>query len=57
MFPIIGVVQKYAWGKIGNDSEAARLYSKSSEKCVVENDIPYAEVIFFHDSIFSGQKT
>ena len=53
VFPIEGVVQKYAWGKKGKSSEVACLYEKSSENFELEKDVAYAEVLCYLIKIFS----
>ena len=37
-------VQQYAWGKVGSDSEVAKLYRSNSDQPVNETT-PYAEVL------------
>ena len=37
-------VQKYAWGKLGNSSEVAKLASSGNPHFSVDESIPYAEV-------------
>lgn len=43
---LIPAVQKYAWGKIGLDSEVVKLFINNSEQPVDEGS-PYAEVRIF----------
>ncbi|XP_018621208.2 mannose-6-phosphate isomerase [Scleropages formosus] len=44
VFPLSCVVQNYAWGKLGLDSEVARLVVGSDPMAVVEENRPYAEL-------------
>lgn len=44
MFPLTCAVQNYAWGKVGLDSEVAKLVIGGDALAVVEADKPYAEV-------------
>lgn len=44
MFPLTCVVQNYAWGKVGEDSEVARLVVGGDPLIVIEDGKPYAEV-------------
>lgn len=44
VFPLSCLVQKYAWGKIGLDSEVAKLVVGGDPLAVIENDKPYAEL-------------
>lgn len=44
MFPLTCVVQNYAWGKVGEDSEVARLVVGGDPQTVIEDGKPYAEV-------------
>ncbi|KAL4622791.1 mannose-6-phosphate isomerase isoform X1 [Arapaima gigas] len=44
VFPLSCVVQNYAWGKLGLDSEVAQLVLGSDPVAVVEEDKPYAEL-------------
>lgn len=44
MFPLTCVVQNYAWGKVGEDSEVARLVVGGDPLTVIEDGKPYAEV-------------
>ena len=46
MVKLYGVVQQYAWGKIGSDSLAAQLYSLNCNQEIKEE--PYAEVNLFN---------
>lgn len=39
------MIQKYAWGKIGLDSEVAKLVVSGDPSAVIEDGEPYAEVI------------
>ncbi|XP_078056156.1 mannose-6-phosphate isomerase [Mustelus asterias] len=44
VFPLTCAVQHYAWGKIGLDSEVARLTLSDDPTTVIEQDKPYAEL-------------
>lgn len=44
VFPLTCAVQNYAWGKIGLDSEVAKLVVGGDPLAVVEDGKPYAEV-------------
>ncbi|MBN3307823.1 MPI isomerase, partial [Amia calva] len=44
VFPLSCVVQKYAWGKVGLDSEVAKLVVSGDPLTVIEDDKPYAEL-------------
>lgn len=44
MFPLTCAVQNYAWGKVGQDSEVAKLVVGGDPLAVVEDGKPYAEV-------------
>lgn len=44
VFPLSCVVQKYAWGKVGLDSEVAQLVAGGDPLAVIEDDKHYAEV-------------
>ncbi|XP_041073946.1 mannose-6-phosphate isomerase-like [Polyodon spathula] len=44
VFPLSCVVQKYAWGKVGLDSEVAKLVVSGDPLAVIEEDKPYAEL-------------
>ncbi|XP_006010546.1 mannose-6-phosphate isomerase isoform X1 [Latimeria chalumnae] len=44
VFPLSCAVQKYAWGKIGLDSEVAKLIVSCDPLAVIETDKPYAEL-------------
>ena len=46
VFKILPTTQKYDWGKVGNDSAAARFASAtpSSDDFSIQSDKPYAEV-------------
>lgn len=44
VFPLSGVVQQYAWGKTGSNSEVARLLASSDPLAQISEDKPYAEV-------------
>ncbi|KAJ8252314.1 hypothetical protein COCON_G00216260 [Conger conger] len=44
VFPLACVVQKYAWGKVGLNSEVAKLVLGGDPQAVIENDQPYAEL-------------
>ncbi|XP_062316872.1 mannose-6-phosphate isomerase isoform X1 [Osmerus eperlanus] len=44
VFPLSCVVQKYAWGKIGLDSEVAKLVVSGDPSAVIEDGEPYAEL-------------
>ena len=43
-FHLSCAVQTYAWGKIGDDSEVARLKSSAEPQFIVDSKTPYAEV-------------
>lgn len=45
VFPLCCVVQNYAWGKVGLDSEVARLVLGGDPQAVIHDDEPYAEVL------------
>lgn len=44
MFPLTCAVQNYAWGKVGLDSEVAKLVVGGDPVAVVADGKPYAEV-------------
>ena len=44
VFPLTCAVQNYAWGKVGLDSEVAKLVVGGDPVAVVEDGKPYAEV-------------
>ncbi|MEQ2308028.1 hypothetical protein AMECASPLE_024052 [Ameca splendens] len=44
VFPLTCAVQNYAWGKIGLDSEVAKLVVGGDPLVVIEMDKPYAEL-------------
>ena len=44
VFPLSCVVQQYAWGKLGSNSEVARLLASSDPLAQISEDKPYAEV-------------
>lgn len=44
VFPLTCAVQNYAWGKVGLDSEVAKLVVGGDPLAVVEAAKPYAEV-------------
>lgn len=44
VFPLSCVVQQYAWGKMGSNSEVARLLASSDPQARISEDKPYAEV-------------
>lgn len=44
MFPLTCVVQNYAWGKMGQASEVARLVVGGDPQAVIEDGKPYAEL-------------
>ncbi|KAG7473317.1 hypothetical protein MATL_G00094540 [Megalops atlanticus] len=44
VFPLACVVQKYAWGKLGLNSEVAKLVLGGDPLAVIEDDQPYAEL-------------
>ncbi|TWW75418.1 mannose-6-phosphate isomerase isoform X1 [Takifugu flavidus] len=44
VFPLTCVVQNYAWGKVGEDSEVARLVVDGDPLTVIEDGKPYAEL-------------
>lgn len=46
MFPLTCAVQHYAWGKVGVDSEVAKLVVGGDPLAVIEEGKPYAEVGF-----------
>ncbi|KAI4874317.1 hypothetical protein NFI96_013951, partial [Prochilodus magdalenae] len=43
-FPLSCVVQNYAWGKVGLDSEVAKLVLGGDPQSVIEDSKPYAEL-------------
>ncbi|XP_029909076.1 mannose-6-phosphate isomerase isoform X1 [Myripristis murdjan] len=44
VFPLTCAVQNYAWGKVGLDSEVAKLVVGGDPLAVIEEDKPYAEL-------------
>ncbi|TSK13444.1 Mannose-6-phosphate isomerase [Bagarius yarrelli] len=44
MFPLSCWVQNYAWGKVGLDSEVAKLVLGGDPQTVIQDDRPYAEL-------------
>uniref|UniRef100_A0A8C2RCW5 Mannose-6-phosphate isomerase n=1 Tax=Capra hircus TaxID=9925 RepID=A0A8C2RCW5_CAPHI len=44
VFPLSCVVQQYAWGKLGSNSEVARLLASSDPLAQISEDKPYAEL-------------
>ncbi|XP_030629894.1 mannose-6-phosphate isomerase isoform X1 [Chanos chanos] len=44
VFPLSCVVQQYAWGKVGLDSEVAKLVVGGDPQASIEGDKPYAEL-------------
>uniref|UniRef100_W5LIQ3 Mannose-6-phosphate isomerase n=1 Tax=Astyanax mexicanus TaxID=7994 RepID=W5LIQ3_ASTMX len=44
LFPLSCVVQNYAWGKVGQDSEVAKLVVGGDPQAVIESGKPYAEL-------------
>ncbi|OWK08931.1 MPI [Cervus elaphus hippelaphus] len=44
VFPLSCVVQQYAWGKMGSNSEVARLLASSDPLAQISEDKPYAEL-------------
>ncbi|XP_029806548.1 mannose-6-phosphate isomerase isoform X2 [Suricata suricatta] len=44
VFPLSGVVQQYAWGKMGSNSEVAQLLASSDSLAQISEDKPYAEL-------------
>ncbi|XP_053573331.1 mannose-6-phosphate isomerase [Bombina bombina] len=44
VFPLSCVVQDYAWGKLGRDSEVASLWAKGEPERQIEPNRPYAEL-------------
>uniref|UniRef100_A0A673K5P0 Mannose-6-phosphate isomerase n=1 Tax=Sinocyclocheilus rhinocerous TaxID=307959 RepID=A0A673K5P0_9TELE len=44
VFPLCCVVQSYAWGKVGLDSEVARLVLGGDPQALIEEARPYAEL-------------
>ncbi|KAF6131544.1 mannose phosphate isomerase [Phyllostomus discolor] len=44
VFPLSCVVQQYAWGKMGSNSEVARLLASSDPLARISEDQPYAEL-------------
>lgn len=46
VFPLSCAVQNYAWGKVGLDSEVAKLVVGGDTSAVIEADKHYAEVRF-----------
>ncbi|PNJ43309.1 MPI isoform 17, partial [Pongo abelii] len=45
VFPLSCAVQQYAWGKIGSNSEVARLLASSDPLAQIAEDKPYAEIL------------
>ncbi|XP_016316627.1 mannose-6-phosphate isomerase-like [Sinocyclocheilus anshuiensis] len=45
VFPLCCVVQSYAWGKVGLDSEVARLVLGGDPQALIEEARPYAECL------------
>ncbi|XP_034031822.1 mannose-6-phosphate isomerase [Thalassophryne amazonica] len=44
VFPLTCAVQNYAWGKVGLDSEVAKLVASGDPLAVIEDNKPYAEL-------------
>ncbi|XP_019616439.1 PREDICTED: mannose-6-phosphate isomerase-like [Branchiostoma belcheri] len=44
VFPLKCAVQQYAWGKVGSDSEVAKLSASNDSNFVVDNSATYAEL-------------
>lgn len=44
MFPLSCVVQNYSWGKVGLESEVAKLVASGDPLVQIQPDQPYAEV-------------
>lgn len=44
VFPLTCAVQNYAWGKVGSDSEVAKLVVGGDPLVVIDEGKPYAEV-------------
>lgn len=44
VFPLSCVVQNYAWGKVGLESEVAKLVASGDPLIQIQPDQPYAEV-------------
>ena len=44
MFKLVPGIQSYDWGKLGENSKAAKFAQVSIPNFVIENDKPYAEV-------------
>ena len=44
VFPLKCAVQNYVWGKVGNNSEVARLSQSGNPDFKLHQDVPYAEV-------------
>lgn len=44
VFPLTCAVQNYAWGKVGVDSEVAKLVVGGDPLAIIEEGKPYAEV-------------
>ncbi|KAF7701889.1 hypothetical protein HF521_001172 [Silurus meridionalis] len=44
VFPLSCMVQNYAWGKVGLDSEVAKLVLGGDPQAVIQDDRPYAEL-------------
>ncbi|XP_066492452.1 mannose-6-phosphate isomerase [Tiliqua scincoides] len=44
VFPLTCAVQNYAWGKLGRDSEVAKLLASSDPAVQIDADKPYAEL-------------
>ena len=45
-------VQRYAWGKVGLDSEVAKLFKSNSDQ-PVDEATPYAEVCDHYDTYYT----
>lgn len=44
VFPIIGGVQSYDWGKLGSESKAAQYAAQGLPEFTIDEQKPYAEV-------------
>lgn len=63
VFPLKCAVQNYVWGKVGNNSEVARLSQSGNPDFKLHQDVPYAEVgvvnffFSFHNPYYYDLKT
>lgn len=51
VFPLTCVVQNYAWGKVGLNSEVAQLVLGGDPQAVIQDDSTYAEVSTFTSAV------